>query len=440
MMESRHSASTNIKNPKIGSRDPGVPRPGGTIKAAPPPRPVPITIIGAGPFGLSVAAYLRAYGIAFRIIGSPMQSWLKHMPKGMLLKSTGFSSTLYDPDQSFTIARYCKERGIPHENVGLPVKVETFSEYGLAFQKALVPEVEETMLVKLSRDHRGFVLELADGRSFTSERVVLGVGLDSFRTTPHELSRLPRELATHSADHNDLTKFRGKDIAVIGGGSSAIDTAVLLHEAGARPLLIVRKPNIEFGIDEPLHRSLLKRLHRPMSGIGPGWKNRACTDAPWAFRYLPDHIRVRTVSEFLGPSGGWFMKDRTKPVPRLFDCRLSHASEANGRLQLRLATTDGTEQTQTLDHAIAATGYRPDVYRLPFLSPDILSQLNLLRNTPRLSANFESSVPGLYFIGPITANSFGPVMRFSIGADFTSRRLSRHLTRAVLAPQRSLST
>src|SRR5690606_39234082 len=114
-------------------------------------------------------------------------------------------------------------------------------------------------------------------RSFTSQRVVLGVGLNFFRNMPPELAGLPRDLATHSADHSDLTKFRGRDVAVIGGGSSAIDTAVLLHEAGARPLLIVRKPNIEFGIDEPLHRPLLKRLHRPMSGIGPGWKNRACT-------------------------------------------------------------------------------------------------------------------------------------------------------------------
>lgn len=438
MMDFRHSSSATAKNFKIGGEAPGTPRSGTPLRTAP-PRPVPITIIGAGPFGLSVAAYLRGYGIPFRIIGSPMQSWLKHMPNGMLLKSTGYSSTLYDPDQSFTIARYCKERGIPHEHVGLPVKVETFSAYGLAFQKALVPEVEDTTLVQLSRDHRGFMLELADGRSFTSERVVLGIGLDSFRNIPGELSGLPPELVTHSAAHNDLTKFRGQDVAVIGGGSSAIDTAVLLHEAGARPVLIVRKPKIEFGIDEPLHRPLLKRLHRPMSGIGPGWKNRLCADAPWAFRYLPDHVRTRTVSEFLGPSGGWFMKQRTDPVPQLFNCELKSASETNGRLQLRLSTGDGTERNLTVDHAIAATGYRPDVHRLPFLSTDILRQMHLLRNTPRLSAHFESSVPGLYFIGPISANTFGPVMRFAVGADFTSRRLSKHLAR-VAASQRSAST
>jgi len=434
-MDFRPSSPATLQNLKTGNRIDSL-----RSKVAPvSSRPVPVTIIGAGPFGLSVAAYLRAYGIDFRIFGTPMQSWIKHMPAGMLLKSTGFSSTLYDPDRSFTIARYCKEHGIPYEDVGLPVKVETFTAYGLAFQKALVPGVDDTTLVHLSRDHRGFVLELADGRSFTSQRVVLGVGLNFFRNMPPELAGLPRDLATHSADHSDLTKFRGRDVAVIGGGSSAIDTAVLLHEAGARPLLIVRKPNIEFGIDEPLHRPLLKRLHRPMSGIGPGWKNRACTDVPWAFRYLPDQIRVRTVSEFLGPSGGWFMKSRTDPVPRLFNCELRRASEVNGRLQLHLASTDGTERTLNVDHVIAATGYRPDVARLPFMSATILKDLHLLQNTPRLSGNFESSIPGLYFIGPISANTFGPVMRFAVGASFTSRRLSRHLAN-VAASQRSDSS
>lgn len=439
-MDSRHSEPTMLKGRLALSHNlrgrhfsaPSGPEPG--------PQTVPITIIGAGPFGLSLAAYLRRYAVDFRIVGSPMSFWLNHMPRGMQLKSTGFSSTLYDPDHSFTIRRYCEDHAIPYEDVGLPVKLETFSAYGLAFQKALVPEVEDARLVKLSRGHNGFLLELDNGHSFFSKNVVLGVGLDYFRRIPAELAGLPRELATHSADHNDPGRFRGKSVAVIGGGSSAIDLAVLLHEAGARSLLIVRKPRIEFGLDEPLQRPLWERLHRPMSGIGPGWKNRACTDLPWAFRYLPEQIRVNTVREFLGPAGGWFMKKRAEPVPKLFGHDLRHASDTNGKLQLRLASTDGTERTLTVDHAIAATGYRTDVHRLSFLSPEITASLSLVHGTPRLTANFASSVPGLYFIGPITANTFGPAMRFSIGAGFTSRRLSRHLASVALASQRSLST
>ena len=51
-----------------------------------------VVIIGAGPYGLSVAAHLRAHGVAFRIFGAPLDSWRNHMPVGMMLKSDGFAS------------------------------------------------------------------------------------------------------------------------------------------------------------------------------------------------------------------------------------------------------------------------------------------------------------------------------------------------------------
>lgn len=57
-----------------------------------------VAIIGAGPYGLSIAAHLRAYGIPFRIFGAPLDSWRRHMPVGMMLKSDGFASSLSAPD------------------------------------------------------------------------------------------------------------------------------------------------------------------------------------------------------------------------------------------------------------------------------------------------------------------------------------------------------
>lgn len=389
-----------------------------------------ITIVGAGPFGLSIAAHLRERGLDFRIIGSPMQSWLTRMPKGMLLKSEGFASTLYDPGRTFTLQRFCRDQGIPYQEVGLPVPLETFSSYGMAFQKRLVPDLEDEHLAALSPCGAGFELRMESGKTFKSRKVVLAVGIDNFRNMPKSIAHLPQEMASHSAEHRDLEKFRGRGVAVLGSGASAIDIAVLLHEAQAEVQLIVRKQKINFGGEQPPSRPFLRRLREPISGIGPGWKNRILTDVPWLYRYLPDHLRIRIAKRFLGPSGGWFMKDRAERVPLLLGYELQEAAASNGRVQLRLRAADGSRREVSVDHIIAATGYKPDVRRLAFLSPDILDRLRLIGDAPRLSGHFESSVPGLYFVGPIAATTFGPLMRFAVGADFTSGRISAHLARS----------
>ncbi|MFZ0795243.1 MAG: hypothetical protein WAM65_15850, partial [Candidatus Korobacteraceae bacterium] len=102
-------------------------------------------------------------------------------------------------------------------------------------------------------------------------------------------------------------------------------------------------------------------------------------------------------------------------------------------------------------HVIAATGYRVDLRRLTFLSAEISSQLRAVEHTPVVSTDFQSSVPGLFFVGVAAANSFGPVLRFTFGADFTARRVANALQRsarsgvhgrdslALLKPARPLS-
>jgi cation diffusion facilitator CzcD-associated flavoprotein CzcO len=60
------------------------------------PSTTDIVIVGAGPYGLSVAAHVRRHGRPFRIFGSPTRSWRSNMPDGMFLKSEGRASSLSD--------------------------------------------------------------------------------------------------------------------------------------------------------------------------------------------------------------------------------------------------------------------------------------------------------------------------------------------------------
>jgi cation diffusion facilitator CzcD-associated flavoprotein CzcO len=390
-------------------------------------------IIGAGPYGLSVAAHLREHGIPFRIFGRPMDSWLAHMPKGMKLKSDGFASNISDPRGDLTLEKFCAERGIQYAHTGIPVRLETFTDYGLAFQARMVPELEDKMIVKIERTSDGFLLQLEDGERFKVRDVVLAVGITHFEHVPENLASLPGEFLSHSARHHDVEQFRGRSVAVIGGGSSALDWAALLYDAGANVQLVARQTALKFhGKPTGKQRSLWQRIQAPQTGLGPGWRSSFYANAPGTFHRLPESLRLEIVRRTLGPSGGWFVRDTVvEHVPLLLGHTVERADVRNGKVHLQVRAQDGSERQIEADHIIAATGYKTDLERLTFLSSEIRSKLKTVERTPVLSANYESSMPGLYFVGVAAANTFGPVMRFAFGADFAARTVTRALVKSL---------
>jgi len=393
------------------------------------PTATDVAIIGAGPYGLSLAAHLARRGVEHAVIGLPMAGWSKAMPKGMSLKSEGSASNLFDPDGATTLRRYCAEQRLPYADLGLPVPLDTFIAYGLDFQRRHVPEVERDLVAALDRVGSGFGLRLAGGRSLTAHRVVVAVGVIPFRHIPDALAHLPGALMSHSSAHHELEGFRGHDVTVVGGGSSAIDLAALLHEGGATVRMVTRHRQVQVHAKMRLPRPLSDRIRYPMSGIGPAWRSLFYTAAPFAFYHLPEERRLRIVRNYLGPAGGWFMAERIAMVPTLLGCSLQAATACGSRIRLDLAGADGSMRSIETGHVIAATGYRPDLRRLEFLGDGLRAQIATLQDAPILSPRFETSIPGLFMIGPVAANSFGPVMRFAVGAGFTARRLARHLAR-----------
>ena len=390
-----------------------------------------IVIIGAGPYGLSVAAHLRARGVAFRIFGRPMANWQHKMPRGMLLKSEGFASNLADPQDRFTLGAFCAKQDVPYADEGLPVSRESFIAYGRDFQRRFVPEVEERPVVSLRRSGGGFAVQLDDGEIVSADKIVVGIGVSDFAFMPPNLSALPPEFLTHSAQHEDLTVFRGRSVAVIGGGSSAIDIAALLNEAGAAVELVTRRAALPFHSPPEPDRSLIDRLRTPMTGIGPGWRSAFYTHAPRLFHALPPDLRLQIVSTWLGPAGGWYMRERIVGKVACIEGYAPQAADVSGnQVYLRLSRADGSQRVIATDHVIAATGYKIDVARIGVIAEELRAEIKAVAGFPVLSRDFESSVGGLYFVGPAAALSFGPMFRFVFGARYTARRLARHLAGA----------
>ncbi|MFB7425705.1 FAD-dependent oxidoreductase [Streptomyces hydrogenans] len=394
---------------------------------------LPVVVVGAGPYGLATAAWLRAAGVTARVFGEPMESWRAHMPDGMFLKSVPTASSISTPDGGHRFADFRTARGRRPVGDTYPIPVDEFIAYGDWFQEHRVPEVERTAVRDVRAADGGFGVTLNSGEEITAGSVVIASGLVPYAYRPPGLAPLfPAGLASHPCDHADLSPFAGRRVAVVGAGQSALESAALLHEAGAHPTVIARTRSLLFGVppktDRPSSRSRATRLLKPASSLGPGWSHAAVSRGAGAYRRLPLPVRNHFLRTVLGPSGAWWLRDRVDGrFPVMCGHRVASARQENGDGTIRLEVADtagGTDLVDT-DHILTATGYRVDVGRLSLLEPTLRQSVRTLPGgAPVLSAGFESSVPGLYFTSLAAAPTFGPVLRFVCGTDFAARRVA----------------
>jgi cation diffusion facilitator CzcD-associated flavoprotein CzcO len=387
-----------------------------------------VAIVGAGPYGLSLAAHLSAAGVPYRHFGVPMKLWRTAMPRGMYLKSQGFASNLSDTHQAMTLEAFCSATGRTYGSYGVPVPLETFVAYGRWFQAQLSLPVEESLVTSVTRDGEGFQVTAGDGERLSARAVVLAVGVEHFAHLPSPFAELPRTLCGHSSAYTDLAAFKGRRVIVIGAGQSALESAALLHETGADVQVLARGPKLAWN-GEPLSpdRPLAQRLREPEAGLGSGWATWFYSNHPDLFRRLPPASRVHRARTALGPAGACWLRAR---VEGQFPVRCGHAVTAAvpvGDCVRLTVAADGTRQDIAADHVVMATGYRADLARLDFLGEDIRSALRTLSGSALVGRGYQSSVPGLYAVGPLVAPSFGPVMRFVYGARHAALSVTRQL-------------
>jgi FAD-dependent urate hydroxylase len=388
-----------------------------------------VAIVGAGPYGLSLAAHLSAAGVDYRHFGMPMRLWQAAMPRGMFLKSQGFASNLSDPRNSHTLEAFCQQTGRPYASYGLPVPLDTFVSYGRWFQSGLGLSLEEVLVSDIAQREGHFELTLSNFEQVLARRVVVAVGVEHFAYVPAVLSGLPSSVCTHSSAHTDLAAFRGRDVIVVGAGQSALESAALLHENGATVRVIAKRQALAWnGEPLPLDRPLLQRLAEPEAGLGSGWNTWFYSNHPDLFRYLPQGVRVRRARTALGPAGACWLRSRVEgQFPVLTGHCLAWARPQDGGVRLGVTTPGGSSQEQAADHVIAATGYHADLARLQFLGDQIRRRVRTTAGTPAVGRDYQSSVPGLYFIGPAVAPAFGPVMRFVYGSRHAATVVARRL-------------
>jgi FAD-dependent urate hydroxylase len=384
-----------------------------------------VAVIGVGPNGLSVAAHLRQAGVEYRAFGLPMGAWRFNMPAGMRLKSEPYASDLSAPRQGFLARDYCGQAGEVYPERVIPLSREQFIDYGTWFANELVPDIDETEVVSLSKEPTGgFLMRTANDESIRANKVVVATGIIPFAYQPPELSGLPSDQISHSSAHSDLEQFRGKEVLVVGGGSSALETAALLLEQGTSVKMIARDNSVSWPTPNPASPTRFQQLRRPVVRLCEGWTCWAYDRLPDVFRHLPKDTRVEKSLGFLGPAGAWWLRERVEGrVPMLLGHHVLGSAAVGDRVQLQLRTPTGAVVTESADHVIAGTGFRFDLTRLSYLTPSLRSDLKVFAGAPILDHHLESNVPGLFFTGALAAPSLGPLMRFVAGTHFTAPRV-----------------
>ncbi|MEV0905480.1 FAD-dependent oxidoreductase [Streptomyces hokutonensis] len=384
-----------------------------------------VVVIGAGPYGLSTAAHLKARGLSVRVFGSPMASWAENMPAGMLLKSPPSASMLSAPRPGFTLDDYARQTGETRLTGHDQVPVEMFVRYGQWFAEELVPEVERVRVLGVDRQADGFHLKLASGEEMRSAAVVVASGMDGFAYIPEPLAEFaPEGLVSHSSQHADLKAFGGREVVVVGAGQSAQESAALLHEAGAQVQLLVRADKLVFGAGPTPGPHW-----QPDTPLGRSWGLYGVVHQAAAFRFLPATTRLRLVKRVLGPFGSWWLKPRLDGVVTVrLGQHITHARREDDGVLLTTRDVEGRTHTLATGHVLAATGYRVRLDGVDFLAPELRAGLTRTAGFPHLDAGLQSSVPGLYFTGIQAAATFGPLMRFTCGTAFAAPRLAAHLS------------
>jgi NADPH-dependent 2,4-dienoyl-CoA reductase/sulfur reductase-like enzyme len=386
-----------------------------------------VAVLGAGPHGLAAAAQLRRAGVDTRVMGDPMSFW-RSMPIGMMLRSNWTASCIAEYDGPLSLDAYCAATGTVLSRPsgmtgGLPL--DSFLAYGAWVQRHVAPDVDRRRVTRLALRHDAFTLRLEDGDEVLARRVVVAAGIAPFTYRPGFTEGLPRELASHSADHRDLSRFAGRRVVVLGGGQSALESAALLRETGAEVEVVVRKDHINWLHGGRYHRRLgrLAPLVYAPTDVGPMGLSRLVA-VPDLFRRLPREVQEPLAGRSIRPAGAAWLRPRLTDVPIRLSRSVALATAVGDRV--RIVLDDG--EVREADHLLLGTGYRVDIARYPFLAQDLVPRIARAGGYPVLRPGLESSVPGLHFVGAPAAWSFGPTMRFVAGGWYAGRAVVRAVT------------
>lgn len=359
---------------------------------------VSLLVIGAGPYGLAVAANAREQGINTVVVGRPMTFWTEHMPDDMYLRSG--PDWHLDAANVHTFEAFLEERGIAPVDID-PVPIKVFLDYARWFTDEKRLAGRQCLVSTLGHSGQHFQVQLDDGTTITADKVVATPGVRHFQQLPQWADQIAPGLGAHTCDLIRFDDLCGARVLIVGGRQSAYEWAALAGEHGAERIDVV-------------HRHDTPRFDRVSWRFVDPYIDQTLATRGW-WRTLPSSDQQRISRQF------WEVGRLTLEwwlTPRLAGARFhrwpnTHVTTvAQQGNTIEVALSSG--ERLSVDRIIYATGYAANLRRVPYLH-DVLPEIGLTDGFPNLDAAFQTSIPGLYIPGFAATRDFGPFFGFTKG-------------------------
>lgn len=373
-----------------------------------------LLIVGAGPFGLAMAAQAQALGIDHVLLGHPMSFWRKHMAKGLILRS-GCNWHL-DPMEQITIEQFLASRDQAPADVE-PLTLDLYLQYADWFRRVKRIEAMPAHVTRLDQADDHFAATLDDGSAITARHVLLSLGFAPFANIPAELAALvPASKRTHTCDLKDPARFADQRVLIVGGRQSAFESAALIAEAGASTVHVCHRhdtPGFEKS-DWTWVDPILERI-----ADEPGWfrglsdaERQTLNDRFWAEGRLK-------LEPWLGP------RVHRKEIEIRPLTQLIGSERTNDGLRVRLER-NGEEEVVEVDHVLFATGYKVDLHRIRLLeSGNLIDRIECRDGFPVLDNALQTTVPGLFITSLPAGRDFGLFFAFTAAVRASARIVGR---------------
>jgi len=382
-----------------------------------------VAVVGAGPFGLSVAAHLAHKRV--RVFGGPMQTWRTCMPPDMRLRSDWEETSLSAPGDRGSIDVWSRAAGEAREE---PIPLQMFLRYADWFRGTFVPACDPSDVAHVDRAGGRFRVTSAAGEEVDAVSLVVAVGVTPFPHAPPPFDGVMGDGISFAIERQDYSPYGGGRVIVVGGGQGGLEAAALARRAGAEVEVVIRSQLRWFTDREPYRprgplRRRAYRLAYPVVGYGPPPLNRLALH-PDLFAALPAAARRRVAARILRAGGSPWVRDEVQGRVAVTEGVAVQRVQRRGE-RIHLELSDGS--VRDADAVVVSAGFRFDLDRLGFLSPTVKAAIDVRDGWPVLDRGFRSSDPDLLFVGFAAERRFGPIARFVSGSRFTAHRVGEAL-------------